>query len=138
MPAGSAGEQYGRAKQHTVLNISPTRSFLCTPRIRISRASGTRRLSRQQALVAPSAIFLMFLGPHVGAQSLCAYPPSAIKGEACDVTHTHNLRLTKLIQALKQYNSQWSRVLRSGGPNHSKPLCVLEFFPLTPTIKQNA
>jgi hypothetical protein len=35
----------------------------------------------------------MSLGPHVGAQSLCACPPSAIKGEACDVTHTHNLRL---------------------------------------------
>jgi hypothetical protein len=34
----------------------------------------------------------MFLGPHVGAQCLCAYPPSAIKGEACNVTHTRNLR----------------------------------------------
>jgi hypothetical protein len=32
----------------------------------------------------------------------------------------------------------WSRVLRSGGPNHSKSLCVLEFFPFIPTIKQNA
>jgi hypothetical protein len=35
----------------------------------------------------------MYLGPHVGAQSLCACPPSAIKGEACDVTHTRDLRL---------------------------------------------
>jgi hypothetical protein len=26
-----------------------------------------------------------------------------------------------------QYITQWSRVLRSGGPNHSKPLCVLVF-----------
>jgi hypothetical protein len=51
---------------------------------------------------------------------------------------TRNLRLAKLIQALKQYNSQWSRVLRSGGPNHSKPLCVPEFSPLTPMFKQNA
>jgi hypothetical protein len=104
-PAGSAGEQYHCARQHNVINIPPTRSFLCTPRIRRSRASGTRRLSRQQALVAPSAIFFMFLGPHVRSQSLCACPPSAIKGEACDVTHTRNLRLAKLIQALKQYNS---------------------------------
>jgi hypothetical protein len=31
-------------------------------------------------------------------------------------THTHTLRL-KLSQ---QSNTQWSRVLRSGGPNHSK------------------
>jgi hypothetical protein len=28
-------------------------------------------------------------------------------------------------QAHEQYNTQWSRVLRSGGPNHSKPLQVL-------------
>jgi hypothetical protein len=35
----------------------------------------------------------MYLGPHVGAQSRCACPPSAIKGEACDVRHTRNLRL---------------------------------------------
>jgi hypothetical protein len=73
-PARFAGEQYDHARQHTVLNIPPTRNFLCTPRIRRSRASGTRRLSRQQALVAPSAIFFMFVGPHVGAQSLCACP----------------------------------------------------------------
>jgi hypothetical protein len=36
----------------------------------------------------------MSLGPHVGAQSLCACSLSAIKGEACDVTHTRNQRLT--------------------------------------------
>jgi hypothetical protein len=54
---------------------------------------GTRRLSRQHTLEDPSTIFFMSLGPHVGAQSLCACPPSAIKGEACDVTHTRNLRL---------------------------------------------
>jgi hypothetical protein len=47
---------------------------------------GTRRLPQQQTFVAPSAIFFMSLGPHVRAQYLCACPPSAIKGEACDVT----------------------------------------------------
>jgi hypothetical protein len=40
-------------------------------------------------------------------------------------------------QALKftqtQYNTQWSRVLRSGGLNHSKPLCVLVFIPNPPS-----
>jgi hypothetical protein len=81
----------------------------------------------------------MSLGPHVGAQSLCACPPSAIKGEASDVTHTHTiLGHTLDPQAHKQYISQWSTVLRSSGPNHSKSLCVLEFFPFIPTIKQNA
>jgi hypothetical protein len=36
-----------------------------------------------------------------------------------------------------QYITQWSRVLRSGGPNHSKSLCVLVFFPF-PHNRQNA
>jgi hypothetical protein len=36
-----------------------------------------------------------------------------------------------------QYITQWSRVLRSGGPNHSKPLCVLVFFPI-PSSRQSA
>jgi hypothetical protein len=54
---------------------------------------GARGWTRQQILKDPSTIFFMFLGPHVGVQSLCAYPPSVIKGEACDVTHTHNLGL---------------------------------------------
>jgi hypothetical protein len=34
-----------------------------------------------------------------------------------------------------QYITQWSRVLRSGGPNHSKPLRVLEFIVHLPTGK---
>jgi hypothetical protein len=59
---------------------------------------GTRRLLQQQTFVTPSAIFFMSLGPHVGTQYLCACPPSAIKGETCDVTGgpdlRSNLRLT--------------------------------------------
>jgi hypothetical protein len=61
----------------------------------------------------------MSLSPHVGAQYLCACPPSAIKGEACDVTRGIQS------QAQTQYITQWSRVLRLGDPNHSKPSCAL-------------
>jgi hypothetical protein len=92
-PAGSACKQYAYAERRAILIFSSARSLLCTPRIRRSRASGKKRLSRQQTLEDPSTIFFMFLGPHVGGQCLCACPPSSIKGEACDVTHTRNLRL---------------------------------------------
>jgi hypothetical protein len=88
----STGKQCARVERRAVLIYPSTRSFSCMPRIRRSRASGARRLPRQQTLVAPSAIFFMSLGPPVGAQHLCACPPLAIKGEACDVTHTRNLR----------------------------------------------
>jgi hypothetical protein len=51
-------------------------------------------------------------------------------------SHTHsNSQVHTSSQA--QYITQWSRVLRSGGLNHSKPLCVLVFFPI-PSSRQNA
>jgi hypothetical protein len=74
-----------------------------------------------------------------GSASLYAHP-LAIKGEARNVTQTDSLRLSHSqvnTGSQAQYNTQWSRVLRSGGPNHSKPLCVLVFFPFPPN-RQNA
>jgi hypothetical protein len=51
-------------------------------------------------------------------------------------SHTHsNSQVHTSSQT--QYITQWSRVLRSGGLNHSKPLCVLVFFPI-PSSRQNA
>jgi hypothetical protein len=53
---------------------------------------GTRRLSRQQTVVGSKHYILYVLGPTCrGTVPLCM-PPSAIKGEACDVTHIGNLR----------------------------------------------
>jgi hypothetical protein len=83
---------------------------------------------------------VMSLGPHVGAQHPCTCPPLAIKGEARNVTQTDSLRLSHSqvhTSSQAQYSTRWSRVLRSGGPNHSKPLCVLVFFPFPPN-RQNA
>jgi hypothetical protein len=59
---------------------------------------------------------------------------SRYKGGSHGQTQAH-LDAHKFIQA--QYITQWSRVLCSVGPNHSKSLCVLVFFPF-PTNTQNA
>jgi hypothetical protein len=95
------------------------------------RYQGTRRLHWRRALVAPSISSVMSIGPHVGAQHPCTCPPLAIKGEARNVTDSDTLRPSSGSQvhtsSQAQYITQWSRVLRSGGPNHSKPLCVLVF-----------
>jgi hypothetical protein len=95
---------------------------------------GARRLRWQPALVAPSITFIMSLGPHVGAQHPCTCPPSAIKGEARNVTtqaDSSTLRPSSGSQvhtsSQAQYITQWSRVLCSSDPNHSKLLCVLVF-----------
>jgi hypothetical protein len=68
-----------------------------------------------------------------GSVPLCMPPFSYKRGgmrrykadPICDPAQAH-----KFIQALKQYITQWSRVLRSGGRNHSKSLCVLVFLPI--------
>jgi hypothetical protein len=79
----------------------------------------------------------MSLGPHVGAQHPCTCPPSAIKGEARSVTTQAHLDSDTLrpssgsqvhTSSQAQYITKWSRLLRSDGPNHSKPLCVLVFI----------
>jgi hypothetical protein len=85
-PAGSTGKQCTHAGRRTILIFYSVRSFPCTPRIHRPRATGHRKIARQQTLEDPSSIFFMSLGPHVGAQSFCACPSSAIKGEAYDVT----------------------------------------------------
>jgi hypothetical protein len=85
---------------------------------------GARRLLQQQTLVALSITFVMFLGPHARAQYPCTCPPLAIKGEAYHVTTQALLdtlrRRARTLELPQQSNTQWSRVLRSGGPNHSK------------------
>jgi hypothetical protein len=121
-PAGYAGKQCARAERHAILIFSSTRSFPSTPRTRRSPASGHGKIA--PAANIRSFKYILSLGPHVGTQSLCACPPSAIKGEARDATRGRSLRPNfrqTLTSSYKQYIPQWSRVLCSGGPNHSKP-----------------
>jgi hypothetical protein len=104
---------------------------------------GTRRLHQQRTLVAPSITSVMFLGPHVGAQYPCTCPLSYKRGGMHRYnggSDTDSLRLSHSqvhTSSQAQYITQWSRVLRSGGPNYSKPLCVLVFFSFPPNM-QNA
>jgi hypothetical protein len=83
-------------------------------------------------------------GPTCQGSVLLYVPPLSYKREgtlrykAGSQIHTHahlNSQTHKFIQA--QYYTQWSRVLHSGGLNHSKPLCVLVFIP-NPSSSQNA
>jgi hypothetical protein len=104
---------------------------------------GTRRLPQQRTFVAPS---VMSLGPHVleptcrGSVPLCM-PPSAIKGEACDVTGQIQSRLTQTLT---------SSYKLSGNTSHSGVGCYAPAARTTlnpcvflcsshfPTNKQNA
>jgi hypothetical protein len=71
---------------------------------------GARRSPQQHTIVASSTIFVMSLGPHVGAQYLCACPPSAIKWEACGVAkHTISGRHSQ-VHTSSQSNTSHSGV----------------------------
>ena len=50
-------------------------SFPCTPILRKPRISGRKEIAPDPALVAPGVPFVMFLGPHVGAQHPCMCLP---------------------------------------------------------------
>jgi hypothetical protein len=128
VPVHSVGRQYARAAAYTMLIITWRYQY----RMRYGHY-GALRSSGQHCIgylyIIPS---VLPLGPHVGAQHPCTCPPSAIKGETHNVTtqtHLDPAQAHKFIQA--QYITQWSRVLRSGGPNHSKSLCVLVFSPFS-------
>jgi hypothetical protein len=102
---------------------------------------GAIRLHWRLALVAPSITPIMFLGPHVGAQHrTLVRVPLSYKRVGTQRYKADTLRLSHSqvhTSSQAQYITQWSRVLRSGGPNHSKFLCVLVFFSFPPN-RQNA
>jgi hypothetical protein len=142
VPVHSVDRQYARAAAYTVLIMARA---LPRKQRRISILYALRTWWRSEIFWGAPALdtsicipSVLPLGPHVGAQHPCMCPPWVIKGRAPDVTRQTDLDPAKartLTQA--QYITQWSRVLRSGGPNHSKPLCVLVFFPI-PSSSQNA
>jgi hypothetical protein len=108
----------------------PRKLLLCVNTTRAADIWAPEDLSGVTCISCSMYFFIMSLGPHVGAQQPCMCLPWAIKGKAHDVTRHAHLDATqtvKLIDSHTQYNPQWSRVLRFGGPNHSKssyhPVC---------------
>jgi hypothetical protein len=88
VPVRSGGRQYSRAAAYTMLitiHTRPGRLPLHANAAQIVDIMAQGDCTRP-ALVAPRITTVMSLGPHVGAQHPCACPPSAIKGEARNVT----------------------------------------------------
>jgi hypothetical protein len=80
---------------------------------------GMGRLPQQRTLEASSVIYIHFVpGPTCrGPVPLCMPPFSYKRGGM--------RRYNTDPSSDSQYITQWSRVLRPGGPNHSKPSCAL-------------
>jgi hypothetical protein len=128
-PVQSVVKQCARAKQRTVLTIPYIRSFPYTPRIRRSRMSGHEKIALVANICSSKSCTRYVPRPICRGSVLLCMPPSTIKGEACGQTYLDPSDSRQL--KLSSNTSQWSRVLRSGGPNHFKSLCVLVFFPFS-------
>jgi hypothetical protein len=93
-----------------------------------------------QALQALVTSFHFAPGPTCRGSVSLYVPPLIYKREGTLRYKAGSLRLSDSqvhTSSQAQYNTQWSRVLRSGSLNHSKPLCVLVFFPI-PSSRKNA
>jgi hypothetical protein len=135
VPIHSTGRQYAHDATCTTLII--TRVLLRKQSQHINIAWTTDIMapgdcSGVLALVTSIMYSLRFaLGPTCRGSASLYVPPLGYKREGTQrykADPTRTLRLTssyKLSSSQIQYNTQqWSRVLRSSGPNHSKPLRV--------------
>jgi hypothetical protein len=102
--------------------IPYTRSFSCTLMLCRSRMSGFKKIAPAANISSSKYYIHCVPGPTCRGSVLLYVPPlRAIKGRAHDNRRISQAQLRLLALKLpQQSNTQWSRVLRSGGPNHSK------------------
>jgi hypothetical protein len=126
-------KQYVRAARCivSIITYMLPGKFPCTPILHRSRMSGCKKIAPATNISCSKCCICDVPGPICRGSVPMYVPPLAIKGEACTVTKKGSLRPSSGSQvhtsSQAQYIAQWSRVLRSGGPNHYKPLCVLVF-----------
>jgi hypothetical protein len=152
VPVHSTGRQYAHTAACTMLIITRALPRKQPPHINTAWTTDIMALGDcSSVLVLDTSIMysLRFApGPTGGGQTSLYGPPLRYKREGTrrynadllrvsdSLISTWTLRLTssyKLSSSQSQYNTKWSRVLRSGGLNHSKPLCVLVFIPNPPS-----
>jgi hypothetical protein len=133
-PVQSVVETMCRTTRCTVL-IPYTRSFPL--RAETTQISGVRAHEDYTGIASKSSILLFVPEPMCQGSEPLYMPPLNYKRGGMRREHgqTQDIQAYTQLKLSKQYNTQWIRVLRSGGPNHSKPLRVLVFIPPISTGK---
>jgi hypothetical protein len=144
VPVHSTGRQYARAAVYTMLIITRALPRKQPQHINTISTTDIMALGDHPGITGISYFLPFYPWAHMSGLSILVRAPLNYKREGTrrykadslklSYTHLHALRLTS---SQAQYNTQWSRVLRSGDLNHSKPLCVLVFTP-NPSSRQNA
>jgi hypothetical protein len=129
--------------RHTLCSSSLVRcqgSFRCTPILRKPQISGHKEIALATSISCSKYDIRYVSRPAYRDSAPLYVPPLSYKrgGMQRYKADLDTLRRSQVhTSSQAQYITQWSRVLRSGGPNHSKSLCVLVFFPFPPN-RQNA
>jgi hypothetical protein len=114
--------------RHTLCSSSLVRrqgSFRYTPILRKPRISGRKEIALATSISCSKYYICYVPGPTCRSSAPLYVPPLSYKRGG---TQRDTLRRSQVLTSSQaQYITQWSRVLRSGGPNHSKTLCVLVF-----------
>jgi hypothetical protein len=102
------------------------------------RSSGRHRHWILLYVFPPFCLWAYMSGPGTLVRAPLSYKREGTRRYKVDTLRPNlgssSLRLSS---SQAQYITQWSRVLRSGGPNHSKSLCVLVLFSFPPN-RQNS
>jgi hypothetical protein len=107
--------------------------FRCTPMLRRLRISGHKEIALATRINCSKYYICYVPGPACRGSVSLYVPPLSYKREGTRryKADSSTLRPSSGSQvhtsSQAQYITQWSRVLRSGSPNHSKLLCVLVF-----------
>jgi hypothetical protein len=145
VPIHSVGRQYAHAAAYIVLIMARALPRKQPRDINIVCTTDIMALGVHPGVTGINCFLPFVPGPTCRGSVYLYVPPLSYKREHTalqgKLTQTQ-LRLTLShsqvhTSSQAQYTTQWSSVLCSGSPNHSKPLCVLVFFPI-PSSRQNA
>ena len=121
--------------RHTLCSSSFIRDqggFRCTPMLRRSRISWRKEIALATNINCSKYYIRYVPGPTCRGSAPLYVPPFIYKRGGTQRYNSDTLRPSSGSQvhtsSQAQYITQWSRVLRSGAPNHSKLLCVLVFI----------
>jgi hypothetical protein len=146
VPVHSIGRQYARAAAYAVLIMTRAlprkqprdiNTIWATDIMALGDLIGDTGIGYFYNVFPPFCSWAHMSGLSILVRAPLSYKREGTRRYKAD-SLTRSLRLSSS-QAFRhsQYNTQWSRVLRSSGPNHSKSSCLLVFFP-NPSSKQNA
>jgi hypothetical protein len=130
--------------QRSSLLVRCPGSFPCTPILHALRISGRKEIALATSISCSKYYIRYVPGPACRGSAPLYVPPLGYKRGGTQryrgqtQAHSDTLRLSHSqvhTSSQAQYSTQWSRALRSGGPNHSKPLCVLMFIVHLATCK---